>query len=188
MLAQRNTPYANSVEVGKEAAAGLPGLFAALASTLRLFGTVLARLEFRADRMRAAAEAEFLGGFTLANRLTLRAGIPWRTAQVLGGRYVTARTGPVHRTCWPGWPPTPAIRWRTRARCSTSTSTRCSRPSGRPAARHRTRSGLLARQRTEIEELAAEWATRSERVTAALAALDRDLGLAPDRAPAGEGG
>ncbi|GDY51922.1 hypothetical protein SVIO_025450 [Streptomyces violaceusniger] len=28
------------------------------------------------------------GGFTLANRLTLTHGIPWRTAQIIAGRYV----------------------------------------------------------------------------------------------------
>jgi argininosuccinate lyase len=89
-IAQRATPYANMVEVSKESSAHLATLFDTLQSTLRLFTTVLAHLEFRTDRMRAACERDYLGGFTLANLLTLRAGIPWRTAQVLAGRYIVA--------------------------------------------------------------------------------------------------
>ncbi|MFF8290568.1 argininosuccinate lyase [Streptomyces sp. NPDC016309] len=85
---QRSTPYSNSVEVSKEAGAGVPGAFDTLGSVLRLFGAVLENLRFREDRMREACESEYLGGFTLANLLTLRAGVPWRTAQVAAGRYI----------------------------------------------------------------------------------------------------
>ncbi|MBC3839641.1 argininosuccinate lyase [Streptacidiphilus sp. 4-A2] len=38
--------------------------------------------------MREVCELEYLGGFTLANQLTLRHRIPWREAQVIAGRYV----------------------------------------------------------------------------------------------------
>ncbi len=100
-IAQRATPYANMVEVSKESSAHLATLFDTLQSTLRLFTTVLAHLEFRADRMRAACERDYLGGFTLANLLTLRAGIPWRTAQVLAGRYIVAA---LERGLRPGQP------------------------------------------------------------------------------------
>jgi argininosuccinate lyase len=89
-IAQRATPYANMVEVSKESSAHLATLFDTLQSTLRLFTTVLEHLEFRVDAMRAACERDYLGGFTLANLLTLRAGVPWRTAQVLAGRYIVA--------------------------------------------------------------------------------------------------
>jgi argininosuccinate lyase len=89
---QRNTPYANSVEVPKEAGRHLRTLLDTLRSTLRLARAVMENLTFRADRMRAACEREYLGALTLANRLTLSAGIPWRTAQVVAGRYVTAAT------------------------------------------------------------------------------------------------
>ncbi|GGU56623.1 lyase family protein [Kitasatospora aureofaciens] len=86
--AQRNTPYTNTVEVSKEAGAHLRVQTEALRSTLRLAHAVVAGLEFRSDRMRAACEEEFLGGFTLANRLTLDEGVPWRTAQIIAGRYI----------------------------------------------------------------------------------------------------
>lgn len=88
MLGQRNTSYTNSVEVSKEAGAHLRTQIETLHSTLRLALAVVRGLTFRPDRMREACEAEYLGGFTLANRLTLESGIPWRTAQVIAGSYV----------------------------------------------------------------------------------------------------
>lgn len=88
--AQRNTPYTNTVEVSKEAGAHLRVQTEALRSTLRLAHAVVTGLVFRTDRMRAACEGEYLGGFTLANRLTLDEGVPWRTAQVIAGRYIKA--------------------------------------------------------------------------------------------------
>jgi argininosuccinate lyase len=100
-IAQRATPYTNMVEVSKESSAHLATLFNTLLSTLRLFTAVLAHLEFRTDRMRAACEQDYLGGFTLANLLTLRAGVPWRTAQVLAGRYIVAA---MERGLRPGQP------------------------------------------------------------------------------------
>ncbi|GAA3086388.1 argininosuccinate lyase [Streptosporangium carneum] len=87
---QRNTSYSNSVEVSKEAGARVPETFDTAESVLRLFTAVLDRLEFRADRMRAACEEDHLGGFTLANLLTLHRRVPWRTAQVIAGRYIVA--------------------------------------------------------------------------------------------------
>ncbi len=92
-LGQRNTPYANMVEVSKEAGTYLRTLFDTLRSVLALFSTVVEHLEFRAGAMREACERDYLGGFSLANLLTLRAGVPWRTAQVIAGRYVVAATG-----------------------------------------------------------------------------------------------
>lgn len=89
-VTQRATPYTNLVEVSKEAGANLLTLFTTLRSALRLATAVIANLEFRADRMRAACEREYLGGFTLANLLTLRCGVPWRQAQVIAGRYISA--------------------------------------------------------------------------------------------------
>ncbi|HEX6871985.1 MAG TPA: lyase family protein [Micromonosporaceae bacterium] len=89
-MGQRSTPYSNMVEVSKEAGAHLWDLLKTLGSTMRLFNTVMAHLRFRTERMRAACEREYLGGFTLANLLTLRAGVAWRTSQVIAGRYVVA--------------------------------------------------------------------------------------------------
>lgn len=85
---QRNTAYANTVEVSKEAGGRLLTQTDALRSTLRMARAVVDNLHWRADRMRQACEGEYLGGFTLANRLALDHGVPWRTAQVIVGRYV----------------------------------------------------------------------------------------------------
>ena len=90
VLGQRNTSFSNSVEVSKEASRHLPQAFDTLESALRLFDTVLVHLRFDSERMRHACEREFLGGFGLANKLTLVEGVPWRRAQVIAGRYIVA--------------------------------------------------------------------------------------------------
>ncbi|MGW6905271.1 lyase family protein [Streptomyces sp. NPDC054940] len=89
-LGQRNTPYSNTVEVSKEAGAHVCQAFETLGSTLRLFTEVLRHLDFRAERMAEACEREFLGGFALANSLTMAEDVPWRRAQVIAGRYIVA--------------------------------------------------------------------------------------------------
>jgi argininosuccinate lyase len=86
----RNTTYSNSVEVGKEASRHLAELFRSFSSAVTLLTAVLAEVRFRADRMRAACAASYTGGMALANELTLGAGIPWRTAQVVAGEYIAA--------------------------------------------------------------------------------------------------
>lgn len=90
LLGQRNTSFSNTVEVSKEASSGVSETFDTMLSVLILFTAVLDNLTFRTERMRVAAEADYLGGFTLANLLTLRAGVPWRESQVLAGRYIVA--------------------------------------------------------------------------------------------------
>lgn len=90
VLGQRNTPYTNLVEVSKEAGAHLKSAFDTTDSLLRLFTAVLDHMSFDVDRMAAACERDFFGGFTLANLLTTREGIPWRTAQVISGQYIVA--------------------------------------------------------------------------------------------------
>ncbi|WP_051886286.1 argininosuccinate lyase [Streptomyces hygroscopicus] len=85
---QRNTPYTNTVEVSKETGGQLRVQVDSMRSVLRLAHAVVAGATFRTDRMRAACAEDHLGGFTLANRLTLGQGIPWRTAQIIAGRYV----------------------------------------------------------------------------------------------------
>ncbi|GLZ77543.1 hypothetical protein Afil01_23500 [Actinorhabdospora filicis] len=89
-LAQRNTPYSNMIEVSKESTAGIRSMVDTLTSVLRLLRAVLSGMTIDAERAREAVESEYLGGFTLANQLTLRGGVPWRRAQVIAGRYVTA--------------------------------------------------------------------------------------------------
>jgi argininosuccinate lyase len=90
---QRAAPYTNMVEVAKEANAALPGLVDTAVSTLRLVTVVVQRLRFLPGPMREACQRDYLGGFTLANLLTLRSGVPWRAAQVVAGRYITAAIG-----------------------------------------------------------------------------------------------
>lgn len=99
VLGQRGTPYATMVEVSEEASAHLLTALTTARGTLRLFTEVLERVRFSPERMRAACAAEHLGGFTLANRLTLLEGVPWRRAQVIAGQYVVATQGrPPSRT------------------------------------------------------------------------------------------
>lgn len=88
IMGQRSNPYTNLVEVSKEAGTHLATLFATTSTALRLFTTVIEHVEFRADRMRAACDREYLGGFSLANMLTLEAGMPWRKAQVVAGSVI----------------------------------------------------------------------------------------------------
>jgi argininosuccinate lyase len=90
LFGQRNTPYTNLVEVSKEAGAHVADAVAAARSLLRLLTLVLSKLTFRTEVMRAVCERDFFGGFTLANRLALDHGVPWRQAQVIVGGYVRA--------------------------------------------------------------------------------------------------
>lgn len=90
LLGQRNTPFTNLVEVSKEASANFWQTCRTAQSMLRLFITVIDHVQFAEKRMRRVCDHEFLGGFALANHLTLRHAIPTRTAQVIAGHYVVA--------------------------------------------------------------------------------------------------
>jgi argininosuccinate lyase len=87
---QRNTPYSSMVEVSKEAGTHAPTMFANAKTVLLVFTLVIRQLRWRTDVMRAMCEAHHLGGFSIANDLVRRAGVPWRLAQVIVGRYVAA--------------------------------------------------------------------------------------------------
>ena len=95
-MAQRSTPFSNTVEVSKESSAQLAGATTTMRSALRLLTEVLDKLEFRTDRTRDRCAEEYLGGFSLANRLTLEARVPWRVAQVIAGQYVVAALAAGH--------------------------------------------------------------------------------------------
>jgi argininosuccinate lyase len=183
-LAQRNTPFSNSVEVSKEASAQVPAAFDAAASTLRLCTEVLGQLTFRADRMRAVCDAEFLGGFTLANLLTLRAGVPWRTAQVVAGRYVVAMTeqgrrpadtdaGELHRLL--------AEHGRAAAHCAELLAEAMDPVAGFLAKRSSGGTSpdsvrdMIAEQTDEFDRLAGSWADRRARIDAGSGRIDRLL-------------
>lgn len=90
LLGQRNTPFANLVEVSKEAGSHLSAAFGTCRSALRLFTAVLAGVRFDAERMARLCRQEYFGAFSLANALTLTEGVPWRRAQVIAGGYVVA--------------------------------------------------------------------------------------------------
>ncbi|CAH8711317.1 lyase family protein [Paenibacillus thiaminolyticus] len=90
VLGQRNTAFTNLVETSKEAGTHLLALFQQTRTLLRLLKTVTDHLQFNEERMLSICKRDFFGGFTLANQLTLEQGIPYRTAQVIAGRYIAA--------------------------------------------------------------------------------------------------
>ncbi|GAB2715892.1 argininosuccinate lyase [Streptomyces bullii] len=186
VLGQRNTPYSNSVEVSKEAGAHLLSAFTTVRSVLRLLGTVLDHLRFREERMREVCEREYLGGFTLANLLTLDENVPWRRAQVIAGQYVVAASGR-------GLPPRetapdllrevalahgfalaePARALAVAFDVEESLRRKRSAGSAHPDAVRE----LLAGHAAHLDEQRAEWRRRDERVRGALTDIDRQLGL-----------
>lgn len=88
LLGQRNTPYTNLVEVSKEASSQFHTICTTTQTVLRLLTIVIERLSFCEARMKTACQREHLSAFTLANLLTLEAGIPYRKAQTIVGRYI----------------------------------------------------------------------------------------------------
>lgn len=88
VMAQRNTSYTNLVETAKEGGSNFFAMTHTMETLLKLFITVIQHLEFRRERLSVLCTQEFFGGFTLANLLSLQAGIPFRQAQVLAGRYI----------------------------------------------------------------------------------------------------
>jgi len=184
-VAQRATPYTNLVEVSKEAGANLLTLFTTFRSMLRLFTAVVTNLEFRPDRMRAACESEYLGGFTLANLLTLRCGVPWRRAQVIAGRYITAA---LERGLSPSTPDGPLLMsvagdyplddpQALLAEAFDVDRALIAKTSAGSTHPNEVR-GLVARQIGEYADHAAFWSQRRADAAAARTAVDKELGLA----------
>lgn len=89
-MTQRNTPFSNTVEVSKESSAQLSQAIESLRSALRLLTEVLDRVSFNTEHLRQRCVDEYLGAFSLANRLALDQQVPWRQAQVIAGQYVVA--------------------------------------------------------------------------------------------------
>lgn len=184
VLGQRGTPFSNMVEVSKEAQANLLTALTTARSTLRLFTEVLNHLRFRPEPMLAVCEQEHLGGFTLANRLTLHEGVPWRQAQVIAGQYVV---GAAERARSPR-DSDPALLAEVARRHGFDLA----EPAGALAGTFEVAAGLrekrstgsthpdsvrelLAAQADQLTEVAAEWATRRRRVAESLADLDHQL-------------
>lgn len=192
LLGQRNTPFCNLVEVSKEAGTHLLNAFDSAHGTVRLLTEVLRRLTFRADRMRAVCAREFLGGFSLANALTLTEGVPWRTAQVVAGKYIVlaadAGADPA-----PGEPPLlvraaaehgitlgdPAGLLAEAFDVDRGLARMVSAGSARPDAVRE----VLHAQAQQYERLAADWASRAEAIRGGAEDVDRALYPAgrPDR-------
>ncbi|MFJ2845337.1 argininosuccinate lyase [Streptomyces griseofuscus] len=191
LLGQRNTPFCNLVEVSKEAGTHVLAAFDSAHGTVRLLTEVLRRLTFRAERMREVCEREFLGGFSLANALTLTEDVPWRTAQVIAGKYIV-------RAVAAGAPPHPGVP-ELLVEAAAEHSVTLAGPGGLLADAFDVRRGLerlasqgsarpeavaeaLRVQRTAYAEVRAAWERRAEAVRAGAAETDRALGLT---APAG---
>ncbi|MFI9123660.1 argininosuccinate lyase [Streptomyces bikiniensis] len=192
-IGQRNTPYSNSVEVSKEAGAYLLTSFSSARSLLRLFTVVLERVEFREKHMREACEREYLGGFTLANFLTLHERVPWRSSQVIAGRYIVAaieRGASPRQTdpdllrhmakdhgfdlCHPEQALTQAFDVEANLR------QKCTPGSVHPDAVE----DLLNESQNRLDALATEWEQRGRSVDSALQLLDQ-VPMAGSKAPSG---
>ncbi|UFJ41462.1 argininosuccinate lyase [Brevibacillus humidisoli] len=87
-LGQRNTAYTNLVETSKESGRHLLDMFTQMNAIVKLLRAVLEHLQFEEERMRDVCRRGYFGGFSLANLLSLHNQIPYRSAQVIAGRYI----------------------------------------------------------------------------------------------------
>ncbi|MGW5868850.1 lyase family protein [Streptomyces sp. NPDC055239] len=181
---QRNTPYSNTVEVSKETGAHLHTQAAAMRSLLRLTHAVVTGVTYHTDRMRTACAEDHLGGFTLANRLTLDCRIPWRTAQIVAGRYVKRAVEQGLRADRPdadllracaaesGYEAEPAAELLAES-FDVDRGLHAKKSAG---STHPDRVGeLLADEERELDRLDAEWARRTARRNAAAGLLDTPM-------------
>jgi argininosuccinate lyase len=86
---QRNTAYSNLVETSKETNKYLLKMFEEIQSSIKLCTLFITNVRFVSSRMIEECRSGFYGAFTLANLLTLRYAIPYRTAQVVVGKVIT---------------------------------------------------------------------------------------------------
>ncbi len=91
VMAQRSTAYTNLVETSKEAGSHFATQYQTMNDVLVLLDHVLQHVVFKEQSMLDACKKEYLGGFTMANLLTLEYGVPTRQAQVMAGRYIMER-------------------------------------------------------------------------------------------------
>ncbi|SDX08805.1 argininosuccinate lyase [Marininema mesophilum] len=87
-MGQRNTVYSNLVEVSKEANKHVLTMFETVQSIILLMQVFFDHLQFNHESMNKPCKEEFLGGFSLANYLTLNLKIPYRKSQVIAGQYI----------------------------------------------------------------------------------------------------
>lgn len=89
LMGQRSTSYSNLVEVSKEAGKNVPHLLKESDHLLDLLLMIFEQMEFRLSQLEERCQEEFFGGFTLANQLTMKNGIPYRRSQVIAGKFIT---------------------------------------------------------------------------------------------------
>ncbi|CAM5796673.1 argininosuccinate lyase [Brevibacillus borstelensis] len=89
LLGQRNTAYSNLVEVSKESSKNLLSLFNETHVLFDLLMLVFENISFQKEKMQQCCTKDYYGGFSLANRITEKSGIPYRQAQVIAGRFIT---------------------------------------------------------------------------------------------------
>lgn len=186
-LVQRNTPFTDSVEVSREPGTGVVTLFDTVQSTLAMFTAVLDNMVFLPREMREACEREYLGGSTLANLLTLRAGIPWRDAQVVAEEYIAEA---IQRGLPPS-KPDPALLKRILAEFSEvdeltvadllteafDVGTRLTGKRTSGSTHPNSVRQILDEQATQFDQQRIEWQTRHRVRCEGLAEIDRQLGL-----------
>ncbi|MEK8145283.1 hypothetical protein NKH18_39655 [Streptomyces sp. M10(2022)] len=166
---------------GQGGRANLATAYTTMRSVLRLFTEVVGRLTFRADRMRAACEREYLGGFALANALTLQEGVPWRRAQVVAGAYIVAA---MEAGLSPDKPDADLLRRVAGERGFTLADPDAAlgavrdidaglrRPASAGSAHPDATAAVLRDQEGEYERLRAQWDLRAARVSGGLAETD----------------
>lgn len=186
LLAQRATPFSNMVEVSKEAGANLLPMFTTLGTTMRLFTAVVENLHFDQERMLEAVDQEFLGGFTLANQLTLQESVPWRKAQIIAGRYVVAAhaAGIQPRECAPELLRTAAAELGFTLNSPEALLATAFQGEGElyqktsPGSAHPDQvRKLLEEQNTHLQHLDAAWSLRQETADVGVKRIDALLGL-----------
>lgn len=90
VMGQQRTPYTNMVETAKEGGSNLLTMLATMQTAIQLLTYVISHMRFDREQMERRCNKEFFGGFSLANQLTLRFDIPYRKAQIVAGKYITA--------------------------------------------------------------------------------------------------
>ncbi|GAC44500.1 argininosuccinate lyase [Paenibacillus popilliae] len=90
VMGQQRTPYTNMVETAKEGGSNLLTMLATMQTAVQLLTYVISHMRFDREQMERLCTKEFFGGFSLANQLTLRFDIPYRKAQIVAGKYITA--------------------------------------------------------------------------------------------------
>jgi argininosuccinate lyase len=89
VMGQQRTPYTNLVETAKEGGSNFLTMLTTMHSAVKLLTHVISNMKFNRDQMDKICNQEFFGGFSLANYLTQQFDIPYRTSQIIAGKYIT---------------------------------------------------------------------------------------------------